>query len=81
MIEAGIFEGDLALIRPQASADNGDTVVAMVAGEATLKRFYREADQIRLQPANATMAPIIIPAEGGEVTIIGKVIGIYRKLE
>ena len=81
MIEAGIFAGDLALIRPQAGADNGDTVVAMVAGEATLKRFYREADHIRLQPANATMAPIIVPAEGGEVSIVGKVVGIYRKLE
>ena len=59
MIDAGIFDGDLALVRPQAAADNGDAVVAMVDGEATLKHFFREADHIRLQPANPAMAPMI----------------------
>lgn len=81
MIEAGIFDGDLALVRPQASADNGDTVVAMVGDEATLKRYFRAADHIRLQPANAAMAPIVVRPEDGEVVIVGKVIGIYRRLE
>lgn len=81
MIEAQIAPGDLAIIRPQASADNGDIVVAMVNGEATLKRFFREAGQIRLQPENAQLQPIIVTAEAGEVMIIGKVTGIVRALE
>jgi len=70
----------LALVRPQPVADNGDLVVAMVEGEATLKRFYRERGQIRLQPRNPNMDPIIIPADR-EVTIIGKVVRILRELE
>lgn len=81
MIEAGIFDGDLALVRPQAIADNGDTVVAMVAGEATLKTFFREADHIRLQPANSTMSPILVHPKDGDIAIVGKVIGVYRRLE
>lgn len=81
MINAGIFDGDLAMIRPQATAVNRDTVVAMVDGEATLKWFYREADHIRLQPANPNMEPIIIRPGDGEITIVGKVIGVYRQLE
>lgn len=81
MINAAIREGDLALIRPQAVAKNRDIVVAMVDGEATLKRFYREDGVIRLQPENPNYPPIIISDEGSEVTIIGKVVGIYRPLE
>lgn len=81
MINAGILDGDLAMIRPQATAANRDTVVAMVAGEATLKWFYREADHIRLQPANPNMEPIIIRPGDGDVTIVGKVIGVYRQLD
>jgi repressor LexA len=81
MIDAGILNGDLALVRPQATAENKDTVVAMVDGEATLKWFYREAGHIRLQPANSSMQPIVIRPENGEVVIIGKVIGVYRNLE
>lgn len=81
MIEAGIFDGDLALVRPQPTADDGDTVVAMVEGEATLKRFFRETDHIRLQPANVTMLPIIVRPEKGDVAIVGKVIGVYRRME
>lgn len=80
MIEDGIFEGDLALIRKQETAENGDIVVAMVDGEATLKRFYRETDHIRLQPSNKNMEPIIIPAEQ-EVAIIGKAVKIVRDLD
>lgn len=81
MIEAQIVDGDLAVVRPQATADNGDIVVAMVDGEATLKRFYREAGQIRLQPENSRMQPIILSSADGEVTILGKVTGIIRVLE
>jgi len=81
MIGAGIFDGDLALVRPQPVAVNKDTVVAMVDGEATLKWFYKERDHIRLQPANPNMKAIIIRPDDGEVSIIGKVIGVYRCLE
>ncbi|MBT1070302.1 transcriptional repressor LexA [Pelotalea chapellei] len=80
MIGAGIFDGDLALVRPQQTADNKDTVVAMVEGEATLKWFYHEQDHIRLQPANPNMSAIIIRPGDGEVSIVGKVIGVYRRL-
>ena len=81
MIEAGLFDGDLALVRPQPTADDGDTVVAMVDGEATLKKFFRESDRIRLQPANAAMQPIIVRPENGEVAIVGKVTGVFRRME
>jgi len=80
MIGAGIFNGDIALVRPQPIAENRDTVVVMVDGEATLKWFFRESDHIRLQPANPNMEPIIVRPEQ-EVAIVGKVIGIYRQLE
>ena len=80
MINAGIIDGDLALVRPQLTADNKDIVVAMLDGEATVKYFYREEGNIRLQPANSNMEAIIIRPEDGEVSIIGKVIGIYRRM-
>ena len=81
MIHAHIKEGDLALVRPQPSASNRDIVVAMVGGEATLKRFYREGDQIRLQPENPNYSAIIIREGDGELSIVGKVVGIYRQME
>jgi repressor LexA len=80
MINAGILDGDLALVRPQLTADNKDIVVAMVDGEATVKWFYKEHDHIRLQPAHPDMKPILIYPEDGEVTIVGKVIGINRSM-
>jgi repressor LexA len=80
MVNDAILEGDLALIRPQETAENGDIVVAMVAGEATLKRFYRERNHIRLQPRNPNMEAIIIPA-GEQVSIVGKVVKIVRDIE
>lgn len=80
MINAGIFDGDLALVRPQPTADNKDTVVAMIDGEVTLKWYYREQDHVRLQPANTNMGPIIIRPEDGEFSIVGKVIGVYRRM-
>lgn len=81
MINACISDGDLALIRPQETAQHRDLVVAMVNGEATLKRFYREKDSIRLQPENPNYDPIIIREGEAEVAIIGKVVGVYRSLE
>jgi repressor LexA len=80
MINAGILDGDLALVRPQATAGKKDVVVAMVDGEATVKWFYKEHDHIRLQPANPAMEPILVYPEDGDVAIIGKVIGVYRQL-
>ena len=79
MIEAGIREGDLALVRPQVTAVNGDIVVAMIEDEATLKRFYREKDVVRLQPENPNMEAIIIRLGESEISIIGKLVGIYRQ--
>jgi repressor LexA len=77
MIEAGIFDGDLVLVRQQQSANNGDIVVAMTdEDEATVKRFFKEKDYFRLQPENSTLAPIILK----NVSILGKVIGVYRTL-
>lgn len=81
MIGACIMDGDLALIRPQPTAENRDIVVAMVGGETTLKRFYCEKNQIRLQPENPQMEPIIIRVGNSEVSIIGKVIGLYRAVK
>jgi repressor LexA len=75
MIEAGIFDNDLVLVRKQSSAENGDIVVAMIEDSATVKRFFREKDHIRLQPENPTMNPIIVR----DVIILGKVIGLFRK--
>lgn len=75
MIEAGILDGDLVLVRQQQTANNGDIVVAMTEeDEATVKRFFKEKDYIRLQPENSTMEPIILR----NVSILGKVIGVYR---
>lgn len=79
MIEAQICSGDLVVVRPQATAENGEIVVALIAGEATLKRFYREKGRIRLQPENCHMAPIFIDSTRGEVVVIGKVTGLIRK--
>ena len=79
MIEAQICSGDLVVVRPQSSAENGEIVVALIAGDATLKRFYREEGRIRLQPENRHMAPIFIDCTGGEVVIVGKVTGLMRK--
>lgn len=81
MIGASILEGDLALVRPQPSAENRDIVVAMVDGEATLKRFFRERGRIRLQAANPNYDDIIVRPGKGDVVIVGKVVGIYRPLE
>ena len=74
MIEAGIMDGDYVVVRKQPTAYNGDIVVAMVEDDATVKRFYRENGHFRLQPENPTMEPIIVP----EVTILGKVVSLYR---
>ena len=80
LIEAGILDGDLALVQPQPTAQDGDIVVAMVDDEATLKKFFREAGQVRLEPANRRLSPILVRPDR-DFSIIGKLIGIYRDLE
>ena len=78
MIEEHIEDGDLVIVREAGAAANGEMVVALVDGEsATLKRFYREGDRIRLQPANPAMAPLVVPEE--RVRVRGVVIGVMRK--
>jgi len=77
MINVGIYDGDILIVERKNTAKNGDTVVAMNSNnEATVKTFYRENGYFRLQPENDTMEPIILK----EVTILGKVVGLYRKL-
>ena len=74
MIDAGIFNGDLAIIEKTQTANNGDIIVALIENEATIKRFFKEENHIRLQPENATMDPIIVD----ECSILGKLVGIFR---
>ncbi|MWC28176.1 transcriptional repressor LexA [Paenibacillus sp. MMS18-CY102] len=77
MIEAGIHDGDYVIVRQQPTASNGDIVVAMTEeDEATVKTFYKEKDHVRLQPQNPTMEPILLK----NVTILGKVIGLFRDI-
>jgi repressor LexA len=76
MIELGILDGDFVVARAQSSADDGDIVVALVGEEATVKRFFRESDHIRLQPENATMEPI----RTRDVQIMGRVVGLFRSV-
>jgi repressor LexA len=76
MIDAAILDGDLIVVRPQKTAQNGEVVVAMLDGEATVKRFYREEGRVRLQPENSEMAPIY----ASDVEILGRVEAVVRRL-
>ena len=77
MINAGIFDGDVVIVQKQKVARDGEIVVAMnEENEVTLKTFYKEKDHVRLQPENDSMEPIILT----EVSILGKAIGLYRKI-
>jgi len=76
MINAGILDGDYVIVKQQKDAINGDIVVALIEDEATIKRFYKEKDYVRLQPENEVMSPIIVK----DVMILGKVIGLFRRL-
>lgn len=76
MINVGLYDGDLAVVKRQDSADNGDIVVALIEDEATIKRIYRESGRVRLQPENPTMEPIIVDA----VAVLGKVVLAIHKL-
>jgi repressor LexA len=73
---AGILEGDYVVVRPAEDADDGEIVVALIGDEATVKRFYREPDHIRLQPENPSMEPI----RSREAALLGRVVGVFRKV-
>ncbi|MEO7095596.1 MAG: transcriptional repressor LexA [Polyangiales bacterium] len=81
MIEAGIYDGDYIFVRKQPSASRGDIVVALIGDEATVKYYFPEKDRIKLQPANAAMAPIyVLASDFRNSMILGVVVGVYRKL-
>jgi repressor LexA len=76
MVEDGILSGDLVIVRRQEDAENGDTVVALIDDEATVKHFFKEKGKIRLQPANSAMAPMYYD----RVQVVGKVVGLMRRM-
>ena len=76
MVEAGILEGDYVVVAPQDTAQDGDIVVALLGEEATVKRYFRESDHVRLQPENASMEPI----RSKEVRVLGRVVGLLRSV-
>jgi repressor LexA len=83
MVDAGIHEGDTVFVRRTTDARKGDIVVARVNGTGTLKRYYPEKDQVRLQPENKKYSPIIVPRarmEQSEFAIVGVVTGLFRKI-
>jgi repressor LexA len=81
MIDDGIYDGDFLFVKKQPSARPGEIVVAMIEGEATVKRFFPEGDRIRFQPANAAMEPIFVSKrEFRQTDILGIVVGVYRRV-
>lgn len=77
MVDAGILDGDYAIVRSQETAENGEIVCALINGEATLKRFYKKGDAVTLKAENKNYAPMIISR--GEFRIVGKMVGLIRK--
>ena len=80
MIESHIQDGDFALVKPQPNAENGEIVVALIDDEATIKKIFKKRDFIRLEPANPNMEPIVVKKGEKRVTVVGKVVGIFRKI-
>jgi repressor LexA len=76
MIDAGILEGDFVVVRPAKLASDGEIVVALIGDEATVKRYFREKDHVRLQPENKSMKPI----RSQEVDLVGRVVGVFRSV-
>ncbi len=82
MVDAGIHDGDYVFVRKQLTAERGEIIVALVGEEATCKHYFPEREHIRLQPANDSMAPILIPKNDWRTTqILGVVVGVYRRLK
>jgi repressor LexA len=80
MQEAGILDGDIVFAHPQATATRGETVVALVGDDATVKDFFPEGDKVRLQPRNGSYSPIWVTSTSPDFRILGKVIGVFRTL-
>jgi len=80
MVNAGILDGDFVLVKQQPVADQGEIVVALIEDEATVKRFYKDKNKIKLKPENDTMKPIVVDSKDCSVRIIGKVVGVIRKM-
>lgn len=80
MINAGILDRDFVLVHQQSTANQGEIVVALIDDEATVKRFYREGNKIKLQPENDKMKPIVVDLKSNNVKIIGKIEGVIRKI-
>ncbi len=76
MVDAGILEGDYVVVRPAELAANGEIVVALLGEEATVKRFFKEKDHVRLQPENSSMKPI----RSQDVDVVGRVVGVFRRM-
>lgn len=79
MINAGVLDGDFVIVRQQPAVENGDIVVALLGDEATIKRFFKEGNRIRLQPEHPTMSPILVEPNQ-PFTILGKVVAVFRQL-
>ncbi|HAB50802.1 MAG TPA: repressor LexA [Ignavibacteriales bacterium] len=80
MIDADIKDGDFIIIQPQSQVNQGEIAIVLIDNEATVKKFYREGDKIKLQPENETISPMIIDLKEKEISIIGKVKGVIRKI-
>jgi repressor LexA len=80
MVDAHIQDGDFALVKPQKDAEDGEIIVALIDDEATIKRIFKKRDLIRLEPANSKLEPIVVKRGEKKITIVGKVVGIFRKL-
>ncbi|MBA2663978.1 MAG: transcriptional repressor LexA [Bradymonadaceae bacterium] len=81
MIDDGIHDGDYIFVRQQQNVRDGEIVAAMVDGEATVKRIYRENGRVRLQPANDALAPIyILESDARETAVLGRVVGVFRRI-
>jgi len=81
MINAHICDGDYIIVRSQDTAEDGEIVAALIDDEATVKRFFRDGERIRLQPENDSMQPIFVDPAESEVRILGKVVGIFRSVQ
>jgi repressor LexA len=81
MIDDGIRDGDVVIVRRQATAENGDTVVAVVDGEATVKRFYKKGGRVELRPANPALVPLFLDSSAATLEIRGVVVGLIRKFQ
>jgi repressor LexA len=81
MIDDGIRDGDVVIVKRQATAESGQTVVALVNGEATVKRFYKKGSRVELRPANPALKPLLLNEEVGALEIRGVVIGLIRKFQ